>query len=196
MSPISEKSTFAEKAHNELKVFYEDINPSSEILSNSMRGEWVEFAKNNTYSITLRFFWKGSGYMAQHVHMEYDEAFEVIKGEATYYIKGRRYHAKEGQIIKIRAGQKHINPFNTKNTPLVLIANHANNEMMEFYSEYYKMIENESFVSKPRSLPTWIQYLALNKHFHFQTRFLVAPMWKEKLMYLWMGKNYDKYLAK
>jgi mannose-6-phosphate isomerase-like protein (cupin superfamily)/uncharacterized protein YndB with AHSA1/START domain len=56
-----------------------------------------------------------------HLHLTFDERFEVVEGSATYVVDGVERHAQTGTTLVIPRGAAHMNPYNTGDQPLRLI---------------------------------------------------------------------------
>jgi mannose-6-phosphate isomerase-like protein (cupin superfamily) len=167
-------------------VEYISNEVASTVHYHSLGGEWWELyneddAANCYYKHTL--FWRGAGYMKEHSHAHIDERIEVLYGEAVYYIEGRRYHAKAGDVIFIPAGKRHINPFNCGKGYLILIHEKPHDKLIAFFKYYYKQVEMEKYLFNRHSLPTHKQLTHLNKLFpeaiHFQCKGLVPRLLKQ-----------------
>ncbi len=170
------------------------------VLYNSMGGEWIEIERGEYgyTSFTHQLFWRGSGYMASHLHEDFDEIFLIETGSAHYEIDGVKHRAKAGDVIIFPKGVKHVNPYNASNLgkPLVLYAEKPSEDMVDFYVTYYSLVTKEVFLKNKHGLPTDIQYLALNHLLALKTRFCVLPVWKERLYDFFFGHHYDKYLSR
>lgn len=122
------------------------MNTSEAIIEHPYMGERIEFVETpqKPSGDFIEFYhymsWKGSGYLREHVHPLQDELFEVIKGKAQYYVKGKRYRAKAGDIIVIPKGYRHINPHNAWFSELV-IKKYDRQELRsdDFYRSLYNM---------------------------------------------------------
>ena len=62
----------------------------------------------------------GSGpWILEHLHLTWDERFEIVSGKGTYTLDGQTRTATAGDIIHMPAGQKHVHPWNEGPTELV-----------------------------------------------------------------------------
>ena len=136
---------------------------------NSCRGEWWELFLTNDSGQQVhyihRLFWKGSGYLHKHVHIEFNERIEVLEGRCAYIIDDIMYKASKGDIIHIPAGTPHVNPYNIGIEPLVLLQNNPAEKLVSFFRYYYEAVEKESFARNERALPTVKQMKSMNKLF-------------------------------
>jgi mannose-6-phosphate isomerase-like protein (cupin superfamily) len=163
------------------------------IIDNTYMGEQIEFIQPDTEH-NGRFveyyhymFWKGSGYLQEHVHPSHDEVFEVIKGKAVYYVNGKKYKAKAGTIIRIPKGKKHINPFNADLSELIIKKRDAVGLRTEsFYRQLYHMADKGKF--KYLGIPSKLQRLALTALTKGQTIFTAVPLFIQKPLIALAGK--------
>jgi quercetin dioxygenase-like cupin family protein len=126
------------------------MQSTEEIIEHSYLGERIEFVEapqkeaESCIVFYHHMFWKGSGYLPEHIHPHHDEIFEVVKGRAQYYIKGKRYKARAGSFIFIPKGHRHINPYNAWFTELVLKKKDADTfRSDDFYKQLYNMTDNQ-----------------------------------------------------
>ena len=62
----------------------------------------------------------GAGSFAlEHVHLSWEERFEILSGEAQYKLDGQMATAHAGETIVMPPGQKHIHPWSVGDTELV-----------------------------------------------------------------------------
>lgn len=178
----------------------QQLNTEPVVLYNSMGGEWIEIQKDNFCytSFTHQLFWHGSGYLASHIHEDFDEVFLVKAGSAHYEIDGVKHKAKAGDTIVLPKGVKHVNPYNSSNfgKPLVLYTEKPSEGMVDFYVTYYSLVTKEVFLKNKHGLPTNIQYMALNNRLKLKTKFCILPAWKEWLYDFFFGNHYAKYLSR
>jgi len=64
---------------------------------------------------------RGKEANAPHVHLTFDERFEVAEGRAAYLVGGVERHTGAGETVVIPRGAAHLNPYNAGDTPLRLI---------------------------------------------------------------------------
>lgn len=55
----------------------------------------------------------------EHLHLTWDERFEILSGEAQYLLGGERGTATAGDTVVMPAGQKHVHPWSAGDTELV-----------------------------------------------------------------------------
>lgn len=152
------------------------------IIDNTYMGEQIEFvepASNKFVEYYHYMFWKGSGYLQEHVHPDHDEIFEVIKGKAIYYINGKKYKAKTGSIIRVPKGKRHINPFNADFNELIV----KKRDVIEldsenFYRTLYLMADKGKF--NQMGIPNVLQRMALSCFTRGKTVFTFAPGFIQK----------------
>jgi mannose-6-phosphate isomerase-like protein (cupin superfamily) len=63
----------------------------------------------------------GGGYLGPHLHLIFEEQFEVISGIATYSINGVEKTAHPGEVVSIPAGAKHVNLWNKAGPDLLYL---------------------------------------------------------------------------
>jgi mannose-6-phosphate isomerase-like protein (cupin superfamily) len=172
-------------------ILYQQINggmfmqTTEKIIDNTYMGEQIEFIEPDEQSLNRyieyyhHMFWKGSGFLQEHIHPEHDEVFEVIKGKATYYVNGKKYKAREGTTIRIPKGKRHINPFNGDLNELIIKKKDSLNLQTEhFYRHLYNMADKGKFNSD--GIPNRIQHLALTCSSKGQTVFTSVPLFIQK----------------
>lgn len=47
-----------------------------------------------------------------HVHLTWQETFEIVQGSAKYMLDGKEHTAEAGDVIEMPAGLKHVHPWN------------------------------------------------------------------------------------
>ena len=166
------------------------------IIDNTYMGEQIEFIdhdKSHSRHVVYyhHMFWKGSGYLQEHIHPEYDEVFEVVKGKATYYVNGKKYKAREGTTIRIPKGKRYINPFNGDINELVIKKKDSEKLQTEhFYRQLYKMADSGKLNSD--GVPNRIQHLALACSTEGQTIFTSITLFIQRPLLALFGKYFLK----
>jgi mannose-6-phosphate isomerase-like protein (cupin superfamily) len=64
---------------------------------------------------------RGKEANAPHLHLTFDERFEVVEGRAAYVVSGAKQLAEAGATVVIPRGAAHLNPYNAGDVPLKLI---------------------------------------------------------------------------
>lgn len=87
------------------------------VIVSPRRGEQVEFlqteGETNGRLLQLSYrFAPGAGYLNPHLHLLFEEQFEIVSGVATYSINGAEYTAYPREVFSVPAGTKHVNPWN------------------------------------------------------------------------------------
>ncbi|WP_424989825.1 cupin domain-containing protein [Fluviibacterium sp. S390] len=59
--------------------------------------------------------------VSEHVHLDWDETFEILSGHATYSLQGEAYTAVAGDTLEMPPRQSHVHPWNDGDEPLVYI---------------------------------------------------------------------------
>jgi hypothetical protein len=57
--------------------------------------------------------------IAEHLHMEWTERFEIIAGSAYYALDGRQHTLEAGGSFTVLPGQRHIHPWSAVDNPMV-----------------------------------------------------------------------------
>lgn len=62
----------------------------------------------------------GSGpWVLNHIHLSWEERFEILSGTAQYEIDGEARTVQAGETVVVAAGQKHVHPYSAGDTELV-----------------------------------------------------------------------------
>lgn len=98
---------------------------SGDIIEAPARGERIRFLQTEaeTDGTLLQFDWftnPGAGFMPAHVHLNQRERYVVVSGTATYVLDGEERTAREGDVVDIKPGTFHVNPWNNSDDHLVL----------------------------------------------------------------------------
>lgn len=122
-------------------------------------GERIEFlqtaGETNGKLLEFKYYAQpGFGYLVPHVHVAFEEQYEIISGVATYMANGVELDAYPGQVICIPAGTKHVNPWNKHGTDELclrqLVSNPLGSEI--FLETLYGCIRDQRHVTKNNQL--------------------------------------------
>jgi mannose-6-phosphate isomerase-like protein (cupin superfamily) len=64
---------------------------------------------------------RGKEANAPHLHLTFDERFEIVEGRAAYVVNGAEQFAEASATLVIPRGAAHLNPYNAGGAPLNLI---------------------------------------------------------------------------
>jgi hypothetical protein len=73
----------------------------------------------NGWELELRCLPKAGPDIAEHLHLNWTERFEIISGTAYYRLAGMRKTAKAGESFVVLPRQLHIHPWNAGETEMV-----------------------------------------------------------------------------
>lgn len=146
---------------------YRNTDPCVRVYFDTLRGEWWEEINNPSGPVTIKtvqsLFWKGSGFMHEHLHPRFEERIVVAAGECTYRIGGLPYTAQKGDTIIIPPGARHTNPYNTGTDTLILVYYLPDMRLTSFFNAYYACAERGDFSGNEEALPDISQLKEFNK---------------------------------
>jgi mannose-6-phosphate isomerase-like protein (cupin superfamily) len=64
---------------------------------------------------------RGKEANAPHLHLTFDERFEIVEGRAAYVVNGAEQFAEAGAVLVIPRGAAHLNPYNAGDEPMQMI---------------------------------------------------------------------------
>jgi mannose-6-phosphate isomerase-like protein (cupin superfamily) len=99
-----------------------------QILTDSVTGTQVQVLKTSaeTGGKLLQFEetyppQRGKEANQPHIHLTFDERFEIVEGSAAYVVDGVERFAQAGATLVIPRGAAHLNPYNAGDRPMRMI---------------------------------------------------------------------------
>jgi mannose-6-phosphate isomerase-like protein (cupin superfamily) len=80
--------------------------------TNPRTGAWLTWLPEGEDGVIERVMKPRTGKTDAHVHLDFDESYEVVSGTATLERAGRRQTAGPGERVEVPRGTAHRNPFN------------------------------------------------------------------------------------
>ena len=78
------------------------------VIENPRSGERVEFVSETPEALTMLTTWTRPGHrIAEHVHPNMEERFEVLEGRAAFLVDGIEIVATAGEVVIARPGSRH-----------------------------------------------------------------------------------------
>ncbi|MEP7287797.1 MAG: hypothetical protein ABI947_18740 [Chloroflexota bacterium] len=113
---------------------------AGEVIENPVSGERIVFRQvaednNGAFVEFDQYLAKGGGYTAEHIHLVTEERYEVISGIATYSIESVAKTAKVGEVVDIKPGTIHVNPWNNNTEELHLLRTDTPEGGLEIFYE-------------------------------------------------------------
>lgn len=90
------------------------------MYANPRTGAWMRPLEAGDDAAMERLMKPHTGKADAHVHLDFDERYEVLEGRATIVRDGRELEAGPGEIVEIPRGTRHRNPYNQTNEDLRL----------------------------------------------------------------------------
>ena len=79
------------------------------MIENPRSGERVEFVSETSEALTMLTTWTRPGHrIAEHIHPNMEERFEVLEGRAAFRVDGIEIVATAGEIVIARPGSRHL----------------------------------------------------------------------------------------
>ncbi len=89
-------------------------------LENPVTGERIVFRKTGEDRLVLDHFLKPhTGTFAEHVQLNQEERFTILRGKGVYLLDGIQRAAQAGERFRVPPGIPHRNPWNDSNAELV-----------------------------------------------------------------------------
>lgn len=110
----------------------------------------------------------GAGSSSQHIHLHTDERFEILAGTATYTLDGQDYTAGPGEVVEIKRGTLHRNPWNRDGGEVRLLRTVTPPSGAELFYETFYGLERDG---KPLNL--W--QAALTSHYIKSETYFFPP---------------------
>lgn len=83
-------------------------------FTNSISGEAFKVLSYTPDAFTFQWTVQPHGYVPfEHIHLNQDEVFNILKGEAKIVIDGKEFIACAGDVVRVPKGKSHI-AFNNK----------------------------------------------------------------------------------
>ncbi len=83
------------------------------MYTNPRTGAWMRQLDSVAGNMSLERLMKPhSGKADAHVHLDFDERYEILEGTATVELAGRRIEAPAGETVEVPRGTPHRNPYN------------------------------------------------------------------------------------
>lgn len=92
-----------------------DVGYTTQDPLTQTRFEFIEVgreANGNDFVMECRCPSGGGPFVIEHVHLTWDEEFEIVSGAAAYKLDGQVGTATAGDTLLFPKGQKHIHPWN------------------------------------------------------------------------------------
>lgn len=86
------------------------------------RFEFIEVERNadgDDFVLECRCPAGGGPWVLEHVHLSWEERFEILSGKAQYKLNGQTATAHAGETIVMPPGQKHVHPWSASDSELV-----------------------------------------------------------------------------
>jgi mannose-6-phosphate isomerase-like protein (cupin superfamily) len=86
------------------------------------RFEFIEVGRNangDDFIVECRCPAGGGAWVLEHVHLSWEEQFEILSGEAEYKLDGRTMTARAGETVIMPAGLKHVHPWSAGDGDLI-----------------------------------------------------------------------------
>ena len=118
----------------------------------------------------------GGGVLAEHVHPQLEERYELVEGEVTFKVDGERQQAGPGERLVVAPGVRHsFENTGTETAHLVVEADPAL-QLRESIEEGAALARAESFTEsgKPRSVRALVEGAALARRYR-ETVVLSSP---------------------
>jgi mannose-6-phosphate isomerase-like protein (cupin superfamily) len=93
---------------------------SGRTWKNPRTGAWLTWLPDGDDGLLERVMKPHTGKADPHVHLDYVESFEIIKGTATIEVDGRTITAGPGERVELSPGTPHRNPYNASDGDLRL----------------------------------------------------------------------------
>ena len=78
------------------------------VIENPRSGERVEFVSETPEVLTMLTTWTRPGHrIAEHIHPNMEERFEVLEGRAAFLVDGIEIVATVGEVVIARPGSRH-----------------------------------------------------------------------------------------
>ncbi len=159
------------------------VKPGDEI-DNPAAGERIVFRQTaeQTQGKVLevdQFLKQGGNKTAEHIHLNFDEDYEIIAGMATYALDGKAGIAKPGDKVHIPAGTKHINPWNTSPETLQLRLWVTPEMGTETFYETLYGLARDGKLNANHEMHFW-QLIVLADGLSGKTFFTQAPIWLQR----------------
>jgi mannose-6-phosphate isomerase-like protein (cupin superfamily) len=87
---------------------------------NPKTGAWIEPLDAGADAAFERLMKPGTGRADAHVHLDFDERYEILEGTATVVKEGRELRLSPGDTLEIPRGTRHVNPYNATSEDLRL----------------------------------------------------------------------------
>jgi mannose-6-phosphate isomerase-like protein (cupin superfamily) len=82
------------------------------MYTNPRTGAWMRPLEAGDDAAMERLMKPHTGKADAHVHLDFDERYEILEGTATIVIDGRTVTAGPGETVEVPRGTRHRNPFN------------------------------------------------------------------------------------
>lgn len=80
--------------------------------TNPRTGAWLTWLPEGDDGVIERVIKPRTGKADAHVHLDFEESYEILSGTATLERDGRAYTAGPGELVEVPRGTPHRNPYN------------------------------------------------------------------------------------
>jgi mannose-6-phosphate isomerase-like protein (cupin superfamily) len=85
---------------------------------NPKTGAWIEPLDAGSDAAFERLMKPRTGKADAHVHLDFDERYEILEGTATVVREGQEIRLSPGDTLEIPRGTRHVNPHNATSEDL------------------------------------------------------------------------------
>jgi mannose-6-phosphate isomerase-like protein (cupin superfamily) len=131
---------------------------------------------------------------ALHLHLTFDERFEIVEGRAAYVVNGAEQFAEAGATLVIPRGAAHLNPYNAGDTPMRLIHSIAldppNVRTLESFENAFdtlSQLAQRGKLNQQRHPKSFLQFAVILQSLHPHSYAAGVPIPIQRAMFGFLG---------
>jgi len=137
---------------------------------------------------------RGKEANSPHVHLTFDERFEIVEGRAAYVVNGEEQFARAGETVVIPRGAAHLNPYNTGDAPMRMIHSIAldppNARTLESFEHAFDTLgrlAQQGQLNEQRQPRSFLQFAVILRSLHPHSYAAGVPIPVQQVMFGLLG---------
>jgi mannose-6-phosphate isomerase-like protein (cupin superfamily) len=129
-----------------------------------------------------------------HIHLTFDERFEIVEGHAAYVVNGAEQFASAGETLVIPRGAAHLNPYNAGDTPMRMIHSIAldppNVRTLESFENAFDtlgLLAQRGELNEQRHPKSFLQFAVILRSLHPHSYAAGVPIPVQRAMFGLLG---------
>ncbi len=154
---------------------------SGDRIDNPLTGEYIIWRTTAEESkgaelVYDQFVPAGGAFNGEHIHLNFQEKFEIISGTGTYRLGGVTQKTTIGQVIVAPPKTRHQNPYNLDKDELHLIITVTPEMGTQTYFETLYGLARDGKLNAHHEMKFW-QLVVVANDLKGRTAFIQAPVW-------------------